>query len=401
MTRPATDHSPPVEMVAADTCHALESDKPPFTCYIGHYRSPIETSLTTRCANRSLDAGAEESHASRPALERVVHPVQARRGHACVPSGGCRRISQDRRSNLKRCGLALWRPGSSNADLEQLSGQVGDVAERGCEFGYARVRLLELGSGHEQIGFHISPRLDRLVQRLLGAHGPRMQRSQQINQLRWIGQDPAIDDEDLLLGSLKECGPRAVHGRLRHALGHRVFGQQMTGVHGWHGTADRPQNLVAPQWCRSTIDSSMARISWGETSPALQRRIIAGQTLVSHASMVRLSGLYSPILDGQTESVPGLGLMFVTATHPSETGSGTLHAIGRRYMLPAAGLAPPPRETNQMRGGEMRRAAARRHNNPDQVDHPQVGQTGGRQAFGKAKTARPEFLAEQGYMRFH
>ena len=110
---------------------------------------------------------------------------------------------------------------------------------------------------------------------------------------------------------------------------------------------------------------------------------------------------YSLILDGQPESVPGLGLMFVTATHPSETGTGTLHAIGRRYMLPAAGLAPPPRETNQMRGGEMRRAAARRHNNPDQVDHPQVAQTGGRQASGKAKTARPEFLAEQGYMRFH
>jgi hypothetical protein len=30
-----------------------------------------------------------------------------------------------------------------------------------------------------------------------------------------------------------------------------------------------------------------------------------------------------------------------------------------------------------------------------------VVQTGGRQASGKAKTARPEFLAEQGYMRFH
>ena len=381
MTRRAS-HSPRVGMVAGDRLPLLESDKPPSTRHNTYYRSFLGTSLT------SLD-------------ERIARLVHSRRLHARATPGGCRGSSPHPHTNLECCWSALRRPRSANADLQQLSGQVCDVAERRGEFGYACVRLLELGSGHEQIGLHVSARLDLLVQSLLGLHGPRMHRGQQVDQLSWVGHDSAIDDEDPFLGSLKECGPRSVNSRLRHALSHRVFGQQMTGVHGWHGTAGGPETLVTPQWCRSTIDSSMAQICWNETEPTRQGDVIAGQTLVSHSLHMRLKGLGSPCRDGQTDPGSGVGLMFATATHPSETGSGTLLAVGRRYTRPAAGLARPARETNQMPRGEMRQAATRRHNNPDQVDHPKVVQTGGRQASGKAKTARPEFLAEQGYMRFH
>jgi hypothetical protein len=43
--------------------------------------------------------------------------------------------------------------------------------------------------------------------------------------------------------------------------------------------------------------------------------------------------------------------------------------------------------------GEIPQLVRAEPQNLDQVDHPQVVQTGGRQVSGKAKTALPEFLA--------
>ncbi len=82
MTRP-TPESPPNGMVAGDRSSALESDKSASRRHNAHYRSWVETSRTTRCANRSLDGGTRGSHDERTTLSRcVVHLLHARRAHA-------------------------------------------------------------------------------------------------------------------------------------------------------------------------------------------------------------------------------------------------------------------------------------------------------------------------------
>ena len=237
MTRPTTPHSPPIEMVAWDIFHALESDKSPFTCHIAHYR----TTWSFDQLFRGSIAGARPRWPGVAFQGRVVGcrrlPGQRSAGRGgCVTRWGQRAECQSR-SALPLVGLV--RPGARGRP-EQLGRQVGDLDQRRGERRKLAVGLLKLRTRHQEISFHNQARLGLAGQRLLSGPGANGKAGQQFDEGVSRRDGRALNEQDLPPNRGGQRVLDSVRGALGDARSGRLPGAEERCIHGVDVNAPQP-----------------------------------------------------------------------------------------------------------------------------------------------------------------